>query len=336
MEWLVGLSVRTVLVVVGVLLIGRARVARARRLPELLGATLVECSEIAVVSVVIVFLILHRFLFQLFYIPSESMIPTLAVRDQIVVNRCVYRVHPPRRGDVVVFHAPPAASEQPCDFIKRVVGLPGETVSVVPDTICLDGRPLAPVIMTSEAKSARDGLLIGDEAKVRVQPDRVLVDGQPVLIASADGQARRLGPAIIVDGRVVEAVKPGETLRCRPLRADRDGIQAEGTVVWSTARPRLTVVKGRRLSLQRGYVCVNGRPLPELYSRESPRYAMAAFHLAAGQYLVLGDNRNNSKDSHFWGALDGSRIIGRAEAIYWPRQRAQWLGDGRALTYAGM
>jgi hypothetical protein len=52
---------------------------------------------------------------------------------------------------------------------------------------------------------------------------------------------------------------------------------------------------------------------------------MAPLRLAAGQYLVLGDNRNNSKDGHEWGALDGALIQGRAEAIYWPMNRARWF-----------
>jgi signal peptidase I len=282
---------------------------------------------------VVVFLILYRFLFQLFFIPSGSMIPTLAVQDRIVVNRWVYHLHPPHRGDVVVFHAPPAASEEPADFIKRVVGLPGETISVVPDTLYLDGRPLVPVVLASEAQSPRDGLLVPDDAKVTVEPDRVVVNGQTVLMASS-GSAVTLGRALVVDGQVVRELAPGETVRRRPIRARYDGISGEGAVL--SGKSRLVVVKGRHLSLRPGHVCIDGRPLPETCPRESPRYAMAPVHLAAGHYLVLGDNRNNSRDSHFWGALDGSRIIGRTEAICWPPQRACWLGEQRPLVHAGV
>ena len=71
-------------------------------------------------------------------------------------------------------------------------------------------------------------------------------------------------------------------------------------------------------------------------SRETPRYAMAPLHLGPGHYLVLGDNRNNSRDSHYWGALSGSRIVGRAEAIYWPPRRACWLGEPRGPIHAGL
>src|SRR5205814_1888024 len=137
---------------------------------------------------------------------------------RIVVNRWVYHLHPPGRGDVVVFHAPPAASEEPADFIKRVVGLPGETVTVVPDMVYLDGKPLAPIALASEAKSTRDGLLVPDDAKVSVQPDRVVVDGETLLMTSPDGRALRLGRAVVVGGRVVRQLAPREALRRRAIR----------------------------------------------------------------------------------------------------------------------
>jgi signal peptidase I len=335
MEWLSGLDVREVLMLLAGLLVARAGFSRSRRLPWLAREVLTQCAEIGLVSMVVVFLILNRFVFQRFYIPSGSMIPTLAIHDQIVVNPLIYHLHSPHRGDVVVFHAPPAASEEPAAFIKRVVGLPGETVAVVPDMVCLDGKPLVPIALASEAKSTRDGLLVPDDAKVSVQPDRVLVNGQTVLIASPSGQIQRLGQALLVDRHVVRQLAPREALRRRPIRA-MDGIHGEGKVLCPTRQPRLVIVSGRCLSLCPGHVCINGRPLRESYPLESPRYAMAPLHLAADQYLVLGDNRNNSRDGHYWGALSGSRIIGRAEAIYWPLQRACWLGEDRGIMRAGV
>lgn len=336
MEWLAELSVRGVLIVAGVLLLARAGVSQWRRLPELHREVLTQCSEIGLVSIVVVFLILNRFVFRRFYIPSGSMIPTLAIHDQIVVNPLIYHLHSPHRGDVVVFHAPAAASEVPEDFIKRIVGLPGETVSVVPDTLYLDGRPLVRLILASEAQSAHDGLLVPDEAKVELERGRLMVNGQTVLMASPDLELTRVGAGLVVNGEIARQLEPGVTFRRRPIRVACDGIHAQGIVLSSRTRARLVVVRGRRLTLRPGCVCINGQPLPESYPRETPRYAMSPLHLAAGQYFVLGDNRNNSRDSHFWGALDGSRIIGRTEAIYWPPQRACWLGEHRPMTYAGM
>ena len=85
-----------------------------------------------------------------------------------------------------------------------------------------------------------------------------------------------------------------------------------------------------------GVVLVNGQRLPEPYLVEAPEYTMPPLKLGPREYLMLGDNRNNSRDSHYWGALSGSRIVGRAEAIYWPPRRACWLGEPRGPIHAGL
>lgn len=110
-------------------------------------------------------LLLRSFLVQAFFIPSESMVPTLEVGDRVLVNRLAHRWDDPERGEIVVFAddsaggvnsaanplvgglrslaaglglAPP--SEQ--DIIKRVIGLPGETVEVRAGVVYIDGVPL--------------------------------------------------------------------------------------------------------------------------------------------------------------------------------------------------
>ena len=94
-------------------------------------------------------LLIKTFLLQAFFIPSESMVPTLKVGDRVLVNKLVYRIHPPRRGDIIVFiekSGPPKSFwgrvrsflteglgvTKPAsrDFIKRVIGLPGETIQI--------------------------------------------------------------------------------------------------------------------------------------------------------------------------------------------------------------
>ena len=66
------------------------------------------------------------------YIPSGSMLPTLEVNDRLVIEKISYLFRQPNRGDIIVFHPPAAAGEQFAKeaFIKRVVGLPGETIEV--------------------------------------------------------------------------------------------------------------------------------------------------------------------------------------------------------------
>ena len=84
---------------------------------------------ILVAASLAVALIVRGFLIQAFYIPSESMVPTLVKNDRVLVNKLSYKLHEVHRGDIVVFKAPPgAATAQVKDLIKRVVGLPGETI----------------------------------------------------------------------------------------------------------------------------------------------------------------------------------------------------------------
>lgn len=88
-------------------------------------------------------LVIKTFLFQAFYIPSESMLPTLEKNDRVLVNKLSYRLHDVNRGDVVVFERPPNEAGVIKDLIKRVVGLPGETVEGKDGRVFVDGRPLA-------------------------------------------------------------------------------------------------------------------------------------------------------------------------------------------------
>src|SRR5690606_16066374 len=100
-------------------------------------------------------LLIQTFLFQAFYIPSESMEPTLAEGDRVLVNKLSDSPGDLSRGDVVVFERPP--NEPPSevqDLIKRVIGLPGETVEGREGVVYVDGVPidepyLAPATVTA-------------------------------------------------------------------------------------------------------------------------------------------------------------------------------------------
>jgi signal peptidase I len=97
-------------------------------------------------------LLLRAFVVEAFQIPSGSMIPTLEVGDHIFVSKFAYAVGipftnaklaelgKPKRGDIIVFKYPP---DQSIDYIKRVMGLPGETLEVRHNEVFIDGRPLA-------------------------------------------------------------------------------------------------------------------------------------------------------------------------------------------------
>ena len=91
------------------------------------GGSLLETLVVLLVSFALVFGVVRPFIVQSFWIPSESMTPTLEVGDRIFVNKFVYRFSEPERGDIVVFESKGDDDE---DLIKRVIALPGDHVAL--------------------------------------------------------------------------------------------------------------------------------------------------------------------------------------------------------------
>lgn len=223
MDWLANISIQWVIVAALALALLRIGIAKSEAIPRATAASTGEFIEALLFALVLVFLVIRPFFFQAFYIPSGSMLPTLHIGDRILVNKLLYRIEPPRRGDIVVFKAPPAASPAQVDFIKRCVGLPGDTVELQ------DGH----IVVTNKTGKIVDTGLQSD--------DRYLLD-----------------PSID--------------------RYDRFEFQSQN--------PDFT------------------------------RYTVPPGHL-----WVMGDNRNDSEDSHVWGPLNEGRLLGKASFIFWPPRR---------------
>lgn len=110
-----------------------------------------EYAESIIIAIVLA-LVIRTFIVQAFKIPSGSMEDTLAIGDHILVNKFIYgtkipftdnrifKIRDPKRGDVIVFEYPEDPSK---DFIKRVIGLPGDTVQMVDKTVMINGKPYA-------------------------------------------------------------------------------------------------------------------------------------------------------------------------------------------------
>ena len=87
--------------------------------------------------------LVRQFVVQTFYIPSASMEPTLQIGDRILVDKLSYHLHSVHRGDIVVFSRPPKeTADLVSDLVKRVIGLPGETVSAKGGAVYIDGHRL--------------------------------------------------------------------------------------------------------------------------------------------------------------------------------------------------
>jgi signal peptidase I len=100
---------------------------------------------IGVLILAIVFsLLIRNFVAEVFVVPSGSMLPTLQIGDRIVVDKIPWIVHDIHEGDIIVFRRAPGDNDtQYPVLVKRVIGLPGETISSSGDTVYINGRAIA-------------------------------------------------------------------------------------------------------------------------------------------------------------------------------------------------
>lgn len=89
---------------------------------------------------------------------------------------------------------------------------------------------------------------------------------------------------------------------------------------------RVIGLPGETVEVKNGTVFVNGQPLTENYTAAPPEYVWGPEVVPPDSYLVLGDNRNNSLDSHIWGYVPHENIIGRASVRIWPPNRVGEIG----------
>ena len=206
--------------------------------------------------VILVVFLLRSFLFEPFKIPSGSMIPTLMVGDLILVNKFHYGVrlpvinkkiianHDPQRGDVMVFRYP---NDTSIDYIKRVVGVPGDEVSFRNQTLYLNGAAVPTTALPPPG--------FYDEDARRYSPEftEKLGDVEHNILLNPQSQ---------------------------PFYGPEDKI----------AFP----------------------------FRENCRYSAEGVtcKVPAGHYFMMGDNRDNSQDSRFWGFVPDENIVGKAFFVW--------------------
>jgi signal peptidase I len=202
--------------------------------------------------VIVVVFLLRSFLFEPFKIPSGSMIPTLLVGDLILVNKFHYGVrlpvintkildnNSPQRGDVMVFRYPPKPS---LDYIKRVVGVPGDEVAYLNKTLTVNGKRLPKVALAD----------FFDEDALRYAKQFQETNG---------GKSYRLLNDLDRPAFIAGADDFPDRQNCR--------YSSEGVVC----------------------------KVPE------------------GQYFMMGDNRDNSLDSRYWGFVPEKNIVGKAFFVW--------------------
>lgn len=231
-------------------LIDRLAFAPKRRLMQAEGEEIAEPIWVdyarQLFPVVLVVLVLRSFVAEPFRIPSSSMMPTLLVGDFILVNKFTYglrlpvantkflEIGEPARGDVVVFRYPgmgPGDERAGADYIKRIVGLPGDQVAFRDQTVYINGQPVAK------------------------QPVGVYVDG---------GRGRES-----MTGATLYEVSLGD----------------------------------------RTHLSLETSPFSD------PR-AEGAWVVPEGHFFVMGDNRDRSEDSRYWGFVPEGNLVGKAFVIW--------------------
>jgi signal peptidase I len=201
--------------------------------------------------IVLIVLLLRSFLVEPFRIPSGSMMPTLLIGDFILVNKYTYGIRlpvintkiidigEPKRGDIVVFRFP---KDPKVDYIKRIVGLPGDRIGYYNKQIYVNGEPVKKTLL---------GIYEG-----------------------AGHESGRMG---------------SEMLFSEDLGAVTHDV---------------------------------------LVRQGEPSVTEGEFVVPQGHYFVMGDNRDNSNDSRFWGAVPEGNLVGRAFFIW-----MSWDSDKPGIAF---
>ena len=215
--------------------------------------------------VILIVFVLRSFIAEPFKIPSGSMIPTLQVGDFILVNKFTYGIrlpvinkkiidiNLPRRGDVMVFRFPEDLSQ---DYIKRVVGIPGD--------------------------------------KVAYQNKRLTVNGQPIETTRVDDY---LHPERLYYSK--QFVEKADGFEHRTLNDD----DAPGFISDASQFPH----RENCLYNNAGVICT----------------------VPSGHYFMMGDNRDNSRDSRYWGFVPEENIVGKAFFIWFNFSDLKRIGSFR-------
>lgn len=317
-EKIANLPIEYIIAVVIVLLIARLILGRFKT-EKLKSVT--EIVESLLIAIVLVFLVIRPFVVQAFFIPSESMEPTLLKGDRLLVNKFIYRFTEPKHGDVIVFKSPPSANEaRGSDSEVAMFAQQVDKTSVLANWNEVAGRIMETVGETGEVKihpaSAHGAEFpsiqelcifgkndtIGTILPIEKQSDaenkydiivKFLGVNDKTSAEALVGKEARIGEKDYIK-RVIGV--PGDTIEVKSLGLNRYGVE--------------------EFALYR-----NDEPLDESYIKDPPDYVMKKQVVQKGMLFVMGDNRRNSNDSHRWGQLDRQRVVGKAMVIFWPLNR---------------
>jgi signal peptidase I len=172
---------------------------RMQQLPKTIRVSLRAVFIVAIFAVAAV--AVQRYVLSGSYVDSGSMEPTLLIGDRYVVDKVGFRVTGLHRGDVVVV-ANPGHGPQPAHLVKRIIGLPGDTIACDDGKVLLNGSPLDEPYLSADADESRT-----ECATVTVPPGRLYLLGDHRLVSL---DSRQIGPVRqdTVEGRMLTRVWP--------------------------------------------------------------------------------------------------------------------------------
>jgi len=146
-----------------------------------------DLLQVTVMSFAI-FLVVYLFIFQPNVISGPSMDPTLKNREYVLTDKVTYRwVHPPERGEIIVFHSP---VRRDTDYIKRIIGLPGDTVKVDTGKVYINGEAL-PEPYLQKSVTTDYGIFLREGVDYKIQEGTYIVMGDN---RSGSSDSREWGP----------------------------------------------------------------------------------------------------------------------------------------------
>ncbi len=183
---------------------------RRRRQRKPKGARALLEWVIVIAVALLVALGIRQFLFQPFWIPTGSMEDTLVAGDRVLVNKAAYRFHDIRRGDVVVFKRPDnwAVEEAVKDLIKRVIGIPGDTITITDCSVYIDGRRLVEPYVDDRCTEPASEVVDPDGDGTFVVPDGVVFVMGDNRTGSSDSRVNGFVPEDDVVGRAFVLIWP--------------------------------------------------------------------------------------------------------------------------------
>ncbi len=316
---------------------------------------------------ILIILFVRIFLFEPFRIPTPSMEKTLLVGDFLFVSKLHYGTRTPNtigipftrfylkgvelpqvrlpgfaeveRGDVAVFNYPPETGpiERRTPYIKRVVGLPGDTLRLVDKVVYVNAKRY-PLIDTQEQhwRVTPTGNAAVPAARIEEIGAELVgsIPATPQLVVNATpgaAEAMRAWPYVasvepfsIPEGTSTGVMFPAGHSFNRdnygPIVIPRRGQLAQLTTEnWSAFKDIITRYEGHAAeALPNGTFRIDGTPT-------------TTYTFAQDYYYMMGDNRDNSQDSRFWGFVPHDHLVGKAVLVFFSIDTERWLPRLRGL-----